>query len=408
MHGSSRSITRLAAVVAAGVALTLGSGAVPAQAAENDVTSFYQPPSTLPAGNGVIVKSAPMAYYTDILRWGRLPGTTTRILYTSTDHAGARTVVSGVVIVPTSSYSGARPIVGFAPGTHGMADRCAPSRQADSGTDYEASTVKSFLSAGFAVALTDYQGLGTPGRHTYMVAGDQAHALLDVVRAARQLGGYGITSSSPVGLFGYSQGGGAAAAAAEAAASYAPELPVKGVVAGAVPADLAKVAAALDGSFWALFATYGAMGLDAGYSLNTLSVFTLTGRSYVARAMDSCVLDAPGFAYTSSRYLTVDGRSITQYLATAPWSAAVAAQRLGGVKPSMPVYVAHSMFDDTIPYAIGKQLAKDWCATGANVVFSTNYALSHVLGEGPAASEGISFLKKRFAGSAQTSNCGAF
>ena len=153
------------------------------------------------------------------------------------------------------------------------------------------------------------------------------------------------------------------------------------------------MAAALDGSFWALFATYGAMGLDAGYSLNTLSVFTLTGRSYVARAMDSCVLDAPDFAYTSSRYLTVEGRSMTQYLATAPWSAAVAAQRLGGVKPSMPVYVAHSMFDDTIPYAIGKQLAKDWCATGANVVFSTNYALSHVLGEGPAASEGISFLR---------------
>ena len=138
---------------------------MPARAAENDVTSFYQPPSTLPAGNGVIVKSAPMAYYTDISRWGRLPGTTTRILYTSTDHAGARTVVSGVVIVPTSSYSGARPIVGFAPGTHGMADRCAPSRQADSGTDYEASTVKSFLSAGFAVALTDYQG---PGSYTHL------------------------------------------------------------------------------------------------------------------------------------------------------------------------------------------------------------------------------------------------
>ncbi|MCW1007247.1 lipase family protein, partial [Streptococcus anginosus] len=75
----------------------------------------------------------------------------------------------------------------------------------------------------------------------------QAHAVLDAVRAAAQVSGSGVTSTAPVALAGYSQGGGAAAAAAELASDYAPELDLKGAYVGAPPADLVQVADRIDG-----------------------------------------------------------------------------------------------------------------------------------------------------------------
>jgi pimeloyl-ACP methyl ester carboxylesterase len=110
------------------------------------------------------------------------------------------------------------------------------------GLEYESLFIKGLIERGYAVALTDYQGLGTAGVHTYMNRVAQGRAVLDAVRAAQRLSGSGLSSLNPVGLVGYSQGGGASAAAAELAASYAPELKVKGAVAGAVPADLGAVA----------------------------------------------------------------------------------------------------------------------------------------------------------------------
>ncbi len=94
------------------------------------------------------------------------------------------------------------------------------------------------LARGYSVAVTDYEGLGTPGSHTYMARASQAHAVLDVVRAAQRLGNPELVAGGPVALAGYSQGGGASAAAVELAAQYAPELNLKGAYAGAVPADL--------------------------------------------------------------------------------------------------------------------------------------------------------------------------
>lgn len=142
---------------------------------------------------------------------------------------------------------GKRPLVTFAVGTRGLGDTCAPSKTLANGTNYEAAIINSFLSRGWAVVVTDYQGLGTPGAHTYVVGRREGRSVLDAARAAQRLAGSGLDATTPVGVYGYSQGGGAAAWAAELAASYAPELDLKGVVEGGVPADLPAVASGLDG-----------------------------------------------------------------------------------------------------------------------------------------------------------------
>ena len=104
----------------------------------------------------------------------------------ATNRRGRSLAVSGTVLVPSAAWvgPGARPVIGYAPGTQGMADRCAPSRQFSEGLEYEAIGIEGLLARGYAVAMTDYEGLGTEGVHTYMDRVSQGRALLDVVRAA--------------------------------------------------------------------------------------------------------------------------------------------------------------------------------------------------------------------------------
>ncbi len=111
--------------------------------------------------------------------------------------------------LPPAEQADERPIVAFAPGTQGLADQCAPSRQMAEGTEYEALPVKGLLDEGYAVVVTDYQGLGTSGAHTYLNREVQGRTVLDSVRAAQRLTAAGLPAAGPVALCGYSQGGGA-------------------------------------------------------------------------------------------------------------------------------------------------------------------------------------------------------
>ena len=68
-------------------------------------------------------------------------------------------------------------------GTTGLADHCAPSLTA-SGLVRNADN-ESLLRAGYVVAATDYEGLGTPGLHPYIVGQSEGRGMLDAARAAR-------------------------------------------------------------------------------------------------------------------------------------------------------------------------------------------------------------------------------
>lgn len=123
-----------------------------------------------------------------------------RILYSSKNRTGKDIAVSGIVIEPKRAWSGKgqRPIIAYAPGTQGISDDCAPSWNiANSIGDYEQLFFKSFLAKGYAVVVTDYEGLGTPGAHTYMDRVSQGHAVLDSARAATQLKGWDLGKTTP-------------------------------------------------------------------------------------------------------------------------------------------------------------------------------------------------------------------
>ncbi|GAA2254140.1 lipase [Streptomyces ruber] len=368
---------------------------------------FYEPPANLPAHNGDVIRSEPAAFYLNPQKAAESGAQVDRIMYRTTDRTGEPVAVTGTVLTPTTPRRGPRPIIGYAPGTHGLADRCAPSRQMAEGTDSETLFVKRLLDEGYAVVVTDYQGLGTPGVHTYMNREVQGRALLDAVRAAQRLDAAHLPDSGPVALYGYSQGGGAAASAAELAHTYAPELKVKGAVVGAAPADLDEVAKSLDGTFYSVLVEYAFAGLAAGYGIDTAPYLNRHGQRVLSDLRNNrCTTEAvAGYAFLRSRSLTADGRSLPERNKLAPFDRIVAEQRLGERRPALPVLVSHSVLDDIIPHRVGARLAADWCRRGATVKFTSNHIPTHIAAAAGASAEGVPWLADRFAGETAPSTC---
>ena len=399
--------TLLATVLTAVLLVPLGAGPAAAAVDEPPRPAFYEAPAVLPASNGAVIRSEPVRFLLDPLDATSLVRDARRVLYRTTDRTGQPIAASGTVLVPSTPWIGlgSRPVIGYAPGTQGMADRCAPSRLFSEGIEYEGVGIEGLLLRGYAVAMPDYEGLGTAGVHTYMDRVAQGRATLDAVRAAQRLTGTGLSGTSPVGLMGYSQGGGAAASAVELASTYAPELRLKGAVVGAVPADLDAVARNLDGGPFSAFAFFALRGLAASYDVDLSPYLNDRGRATMDAVEQDCVFDLLDNAFVRSSTLSADGRPMSELMAEEPFRSIIAAQRIGTIKPQVPVLVTHSTLDDTIPFSVGKAMARSWCAKGANVRFSANLAPLHVGGIVPHVAEALPFFEARFAGLPQMSGC---
>lgn len=141
--------------------------------------------------------------------------------------------VYGRAYIPAKPL-GKLPIFGFAPGTTGIGDKCAPSLEnvkVANWANYD-SHMAAYASQGYAAVITDYEGMRDPTRiHHYMVGELEGRAVLDSVRALERLPeAAGVADQDQIFLGGYSQGGHAAFWADKVAAAYAPELKIRGVV----------------------------------------------------------------------------------------------------------------------------------------------------------------------------------
>ncbi|MDO5635394.1 MAG: lipase family protein [Micrococcus sp.] len=384
-----------------------------AQMAEQAPKDFYATPAQIPGTPGTLLRQQPMAFYLDPVQRIQVPARGTRIMYSSLNAAGQPIAVTGSVLEPTAPWRGRgqRPVIGYAVGTQGLGDQCAPSKTLSTGTQYEGVGISALLSAGYTVVVTDYEGLGTAGTHTYMVREAQAHAVLDSVRAAAAVTDSSVTATSPVALAGYSQGGGAVAAAAELAGSYAPELQVKSAYAGAPPADLVQVARALEGGQSAGYLLFAMAGHLAASTLTAEDYLNAAGLDALERAEQACTGDASQFAGLDSATLTLSGQNFpTLVRADADWAATLAEQRLGapGRAPRIPVLITHSLTDDVIPYRVGRELGLRWCAQGTRVRFDPVFTPTHVGGYIASLPRAMGFLDATLHERWTPNSCGWF
>ena len=236
--------TALAAVGLGGLASFASAGTVTAPRGPGGL-AFYNPPSHLPSGpHGTLIWQRPAG--------GLVPLTsaahTKLVLYTPRTPQGNVDAVSGSVSVPKGKPpKGGWPVITYAHGTTGTADICAPSRvhngaPAESLITYVDPQLNDWINAGYAVVRTDYPGLGTPGPHPYLIGKSEGRSVLDIVRAAREVfPGIGQRFM----IAGHSQGGQAALFAAGEAASWTPNLKLKGTVSYAPASHLLTQAKAL-------------------------------------------------------------------------------------------------------------------------------------------------------------------
>ncbi|MEV0898962.1 lipase family protein [Actinoplanes sp. NPDC049802] len=435
MSARTRICAALLAVTVTGVTVAPARAAHAVTSRGVTIPAFYTPPATLPAADGTLIRTEPLRLALSLPGiTGTLPGRATRIMYKSTDSGGDPVAVTGAYIEPAAAWRGpgARPLVVLAPGTMGQGDQCSTSLALQKGlvvglgtqstvsVGYEVLAMYRLLAKGIAVVQTDYPGLGTTDRlHTYVNRVDSGHAVLDAARAARALPNTSLTAQSGVGLYGYSQGGGAVASAAELQPAYAPDVPLKATYAGAPPANLAEVTAAIDGS-----ELLGALGWSVnGFAQSEPALQTLldrylsaAGRATLKDLSTMCVGDAIlTYANKRSTAWTTTGQTVADIIEAEPaLRDYLAGQTIGARKPAGVVRVATGVNDDLVPFAQARAMAADWCRLGGDVVYApvslpevSSPLINHF---GPLLSDqgtAVGWLNDRLAGRPATTNCSA-
>jgi pimeloyl-ACP methyl ester carboxylesterase len=207
---------------------------------------------------------------------------------------------------------------------------------------------------------TDYEGLGTPGEPTTYVGIAEGHAILDSVRAIKQLPG--VARLGPVVIAGHSQGGGAALWAAQLAHSYAPDLNVRGVIALAPAAEFTTIVKALGKRPFSDYlgeALWALDGLKAGYGsrLDLNGLLTTRARADLPRVAHECA------EQTIARWR---GQPLKAVFARDPLSVPAFVSLLdqispGHGNPKVPILLAQGDQDEQIPVTVSAQLEAHYC-----------------------------------------------
>ncbi|BBY58673.1 lipase family protein [Mycolicibacterium sarraceniae] len=428
-------VARLALATAAALTATLVAPvwSVPhARADDRMYEAFYTPPEPLPAGApGDLIRTEPSRLALEPSgQLGSYVGTGTRIMYRSSDAQGNPVAVTGTYIEPDVPWpgNGPRPLLAYATGPYGVGEQCAPSRLFNQGIHFsqgfdlmfnmEEGFIATLLARGFAIVVTDGVGMGVHGPQSpqWLNRVASGTALLDAARAAQRLPDTSLKPDGPVAFWGYASGGQASLSAAEQAATYAPELRVVGTFADAPVTDVAEAIPGIDGNFFAVLAGYLLRGIIAAYPQTEQAVrdtLTPRGLQMLDWSGRTCLLQG-GVDYAFRHLQFWFNTDLTALVSNDPFKSLLAAQRVGNLTPTGPVYITHNRWDPLVPYQPARQTALDWCARGADVQLWTNEQppllnkldINNLLPLYVDGERSIQWLADRFNGVPTTPNCG--
>lgn len=363
-----------------------------------DPGDFYDPPPEVAvASPGEVLRSEPLDIEVDGAD-GWL------VLYRSTDRNGEPNAVSGVVIAPEGpAPPQGRPVVAWAHPTTGVDRRCAPSLRNRPSRSMHG--VQEAIDAGWVWAATDYPGLGTPGPHAYLIGNSEAHATLDSVRAARNLG---TGATEQVGLWGHSQGGHAVLWSAILAAEYAPEMQIVGVATAAPAIELAELVEAdedtLRGNLLLSFAIAAWSDLYPGADIDR--IVEPTSRPLVEDAAENCI-------ETLAEALTVAPEATAEIMVpflsadpvtTEPWSDLMAVNTPDGPIHA-PIFIGQGREDRIVRPDTTEQAARSRCGAGEVVELRSFGQLGHTDAGERIAPYAMEWMADRFAGDRAPSSC---
>jgi hypothetical protein len=366
-------------------------------AGDMELSPFYRVTGELPMVPGTLLRQEAMPEQPEIdsAKEGL------RILYTSTDvrWQSGQVPVSGTLYLPAGKTPAKGwPLMAWAHGTLGIADACAPSWTGFRVRD--AAYINRWLRAGFAVVVTDYQGLGGPGPHPYLNWQAEGRSVLDSARAA--IAAHPRQISNRVFISGQSQGSGASLGAAMLAREYAPGLNVLGAIATGLvstfPGGPISVPVRNSSN---MFLSFAAGGLrDDGPAID--EIVSDKGRQLLEAARSGCAREVTGLA----KKLRVGDLSE---------ALSISMERLEEIripvtdmpmkKIDMPLFVGTGLADATIAPVRQYAAVSALCASGNKVTWKVYEGHGHDGALHGSFDDALAFVRTALAKKAAASNC---
>jgi acetyl esterase/lipase len=359
---------------------------------------------TLPPKPGATSPSAPVVEPGrkpgDLLRFSKMKeapksAEAWKILYVSTGMDGRMIEVSGVLIAPdTPNPLGGRPVVAWAHGTTGVADDCAPS-SAEHFFD-RIPHLPTLIALDYVVVATDYEGLGTPGVHPYLVGLSEARSVLDSVRAATQLKQAGAGKRFVV--WGHSQGGHAALFTGQRVKDYAPEIILEGVAAISPPTnlevlfedDLSERAGRILGAYalWSWNQVYKA-------PLDTVVKPSLIPE--IEKVARDCVeTEAEGFQVMADSLPLPEDMLLEGAFQLEPWHRLLEENRPGQASIRAPIYIAQGTDDVIVRPSVTADFVRGLCEAGEIVRYDVLPGVNHLKAGRVSATAAVQWIRDRF------------
>ncbi|MFT3989279.1 lipase family protein [Aestuariivirga sp.] len=383
------------------LALLVAFNDVPAQADPHaNLPRFYtsspreaaRPPGTL-----IRYEKLPMPAFFRAKSW--------RILYATRDFRGRPAISSGIVVLPDYAppNPAARTIVAWAHPTTGIARHCAPSLAHEPlGTVWG---LNELITAGHIITATDYPGLGTAGPMGYLVGKGQAYAVIDSVRAARQIPGVG--GGRRYALWGYSQGAHAVLFASILARRYAPELQPVGVAATAAPTNLEVLLEKnLDTTAGRIIGSYAIGSWSAKYGLPMQAIASPGVIADIARIDKDCV-SRPSELISALEEQQMLG---SDFLSADPskvpgWRQAIQENSLFDLPRTMPVLIQQGTIDRIVRPSVTTTFVRNTCRNGVPVDYIMLKQKGHGTSVEASVPAAIGWINDRFAGVPAPATC---
>jgi pimeloyl-ACP methyl ester carboxylesterase len=363
------------------------------------VPPFYDPPVPLEPGKpGEIIRTETMDTPDGVNGW--------RALYHSTDLNDRDIVVSGAFFAPDEPPpAGGFPVLAVAHGTTGIARGCAPSidpfKSLPGLDSFYDMFVEPFVAAGYAVALTDYQGMGAPGPYSYLIGSVQARGVLDSVRAMRNFPG--IETAPETMVMGHSQGGQAAAFTAQLQSEYAKDVPLSGALLFAPAVELGPLITRVFEN--------PQIGPATGLVLMVARAWPeqypeLKDSAAVRPNVDFSPVETECVFGAVLRTLAVP----TAYMSTSPladpaWAKRIEENTPNAARLTLPVWVAQGMRDEIVFPATTEAFVNALCAEGQPVRYTAYAGAGHLDLPKFANPDALTWMGEVFAGRPPPGTC---
>ncbi|HET6509851.1 MAG TPA: lipase family protein [Baekduia sp.] len=355
--------------------------------------------------------------------------TAVQLLYRSTGQRGQATVNVTSILKPLLQIGTAR-VVSYQSFYDSLNQDDEPSYQVTGGglsiggaiPQLESGLVQPLLLAGYTIAVPD-----TEGQAADFAAGPEyGYNTLDGLRAAVNARSQtGVSSSSKIGMIGYSGGAIATEWAAELAPSYAPDVDrnLIGSAMGGVLVDPAHNLHYVDGTpIWAGVMPMAIVGVARAFNINLTPYLSAKGTEVYNAMQKTSITNVlgqyPGLTWAQMakpQYATPE--SVPEYvhaanqliMGTAPGS------------PNHPLFIgqgANGILEGTPGDKPGigagdgvmiagdvRTLARQYCAAGVKVQYDQYDLTSHVTSAIPWLGEAVPWLTARFAGLPAPKNC---